>query len=200
MNYKKSSLFLILTILLLPVLSFGQISPSNTSIKIEATFMASNSFTVDILHDVDSIFIYYKFHDSTSKQIKNDTSYSNCWKFFNQTIESGNIDSAKKIIDSCNSIGAKYDYNSFDTVILNASKNNYYSRLVLSFCDSITYNSNPVLDGFTVEVTLNCNGHKQRIITHAPESTRNYYIYTLLKQTFDIYRKEVGKNKNTLRY
>jgi hypothetical protein len=196
----KPSLSILFTFSLLPVFLFGQVSTSNTSIKIEATFMASNSFTVDILNNVDSLFIYYKFHDSTSKQIKKDTSYSNCWKFFNQTIESGNIDSAVIILDSCEKMGEKYEFNSFDTVRIDINKYKDYNTLILALCDSLTYNSSPVLDGFTVEVTLNCNGHKQRIITHAPEITRNYYIYTILKQTFDIYRKEVGKNKNTLRY
>lgn len=196
----KPSLSLLFTILLLPVFLFGQVYPSNTSIKIEATFMASNSFTVDILHDVDSIFIYYKFHDSTSKQIKADTSYSNCWKSLMQTIESGNIDSAVIIMDSCEKMGEKYEFNSFDTVRIDINKYKDYNTLILALCDSVTYNSASVLDGFTVEVTLNCNGQKQRIITHAPESTRNYYIYTLLKQTFDVYRRQVGKSKNTLRY
>lgn len=196
----KPSLSILFTISLLPVFLFGQVSTSNTSIKIEATFMASNSFTVDILHDVDSIFIYYKFHDSTSKEIKKDTSYSNCLKFFNQTIESGNIDSAVIIMESCEKMGEKYEFNSFDTIRIDINKYKDYNSIILTICDSVTYNSNPVLDGFTVEVTLNCNGHKQRIITHAPESNRNYYIYNLLKQTFDIYRKEVAKKKNSLGY
>ena len=196
----KPSLSILFTFSLLPVFLFGQVSPSNTSIKIEATFMASNSFTVDILHNIDSIFIYYKFHDSTSKQIKNDTSYSNCRKFLMQTIESGNIDSAVIIMDSCEKMGEKYEFNSFDTVRIDINKYKDYNTLILAFCDSVTYNSAPVLDGFTVDVTLNCKGQKQRIITHAPESTRNYYIYTLLKQTFDVYRRQVGKSKNTLRY
>jgi hypothetical protein len=191
---------LLSSIFFLPVFLFSQVSPSNTSIKIQATFRASNSFTVDIQHDVDSMFIYYKFHDSTSKQIKNDTSYSNCLEFLMQTIESGNFDSAVIIMDSCKKMGEKYEFNSFDTVRFDINKYKDYNILILAFCDSLTYNSSPVLDGFEVEVNLNCNGHKQRIITHAPESTRNYYIYTLLKKTFDIYRKEVGKKKNTFFY
>lgn len=196
----KPYLCILLTILLLPVFSSGQAYPSNTSIKIEATYMASKSFTVDVVHDVDSIFIYYKFHDSTSKRIKNDTSYSNCRNYCKQTIESGNIDSAIIIMDSCEKIGEKYEFNSFDTVKIDINKYKDYNSVILTFCDTVTYDSAPVLDGFKVEVTFSCNGHKQRIITHAPESTRNYFVYTLLKQTFDIYRKEVGKKKNTLRY
>ena len=113
----KPSLSILFTFSLLPVFLFGQVSPSNTSIKIEATFMASNSFTVDILHNIDSIFIYYKFHDSTSKQIKNDTSYSNCRKFLMQTIESGNIDSAVIIMDSCEKMGEKYESGKFQAAL-----------------------------------------------------------------------------------
>ena len=196
----KPSLSILFAFSLLPVFLFGQVSPSNTSIKIEVTFMASNSFTVDILHNVDSIFISYKFHDSTSKQIKNDTSYSNCWKFFNQTIESGNIDSAVIIMDSCEKMGEKYEFNSFDTVRIDINKYKDYNSIILTFCDSVTYNSNPVLDGFSVVVTVNCNGQIKNILTYSPNKSRNLTIYNLLKQTFDIYRKEVGKNKNTLRY
>ncbi len=43
----KPSLSIIFTFSLLPVFLFGQVSTSNTSIKIEATNMSSKSFTVD---------------------------------------------------------------------------------------------------------------------------------------------------------
>lgn len=162
--------------------------------------MASESFTVDILHNVDSIFIYYKFHDSTSKQIEKDISYSNCLGKFKQTIESGNIDAAVQIMDSCEILGEKYDYNSFDTLKLSVSKIKEYDALILSFCDSVKYNSHPVLDGFTIEVTVNCNGLIKNMVTYTPNEARNFYVFTLLRQTFDIYRNVIRKKKNTFFY
>ncbi|HEV7330667.1 MAG TPA: hypothetical protein VGN63_06485 [Flavisolibacter sp.] len=194
---KSSILFLLFTLLV-----FSSVGQENSvcGIFIRATTSVSGGeYFINILERGHSFQIIYQFKDSTSKKVNEDASVISVRNSLAavEDLRPDN-DTVKKLVLTLDSLYQTYTSYSRDSLsITYEEKPSYvvlFQKVLASSVEELENNNRNriVLDGTRMKFIISNKGETKTVYVNSPSIETNPVLYSLLRETLNLYRQRKG--------